>query len=561
MDDSNDDVYEEIQDYFFNSGTFSGFRDVLESGHEAIEETATGPETPRVGGFRDDEEFDRLVEKYAEAAGTGSTPEAVLDEIGADLFQGVPRWESPKLQLNVGTAPNVAALAAYTLALKNNVYAIHEGLAGNTLAAEEAVTELMADLAGVETTPKGLFIFGGTATNLYAQKLGLNRALPEAPEKGITEPVQAVVSADSHFSHETSLNWLGIGRENVREIERGEQRQSDVNHAEALLRDAIESGVRISTIGINGGTTFNHLVDDIAAFRELRDRLVEEYELDYTPHLHVDSVIGASWLFFSGYDFDANPLDITPEPLARVRRQYERISDIHLADSWSFDFHKGVGSCPIDCSLFVVNDQRDLQHLLEGDDIDTSQLSNSLSSRSPGDFTLENSRSAGPALAALASIRTLGRKGYRRNLANLVEGTMAMRDRLGDRHDVHVCHPEASLGFVTMLRLYPPERAEMAAAGTEITDPTAETAAFSEAVNEYVTEFFAWDKRTRMDDASGVEYAFAAPYTTLANGVDVNAVKLYPVSPHFDGADVKTTTETLLERKAEFDRGWTDARA
>jgi glutamate/tyrosine decarboxylase-like PLP-dependent enzyme len=56
----------------------------------------------------------------------------------------------------------------------------------------------------------------------------------------------------------------------------------------------IESGDKISSIILNGGTTYNHTIDEIKAIVDLRNYMTEKYELDYKPHIHVDSVIGWS---------------------------------------------------------------------------------------------------------------------------------------------------------------------------------------------------------------------------------------------------------------------------
>ena len=39
------------------------------------------------------------------------------------------------------------------------------------------------------------------------------------------------------------------------------------------------------------------IVDPIKEVVELRDRLVRELNLTYTPHIHVDAVVGFPWIF------------------------------------------------------------------------------------------------------------------------------------------------------------------------------------------------------------------------------------------------------------------------
>lgn len=82
----------------------------------------------------------------------------------------MPRWNSPRLQYNVGTAVNPAAGAAYSLALHQNIYNINDGIAGTTLVAEEAVTKILATLAKLDDTPRGIFTFGGTGQEPYYRR-------------------------------------------------------------------------------------------------------------------------------------------------------------------------------------------------------------------------------------------------------------------------------------------------------------------------------------------------------------------------------------------------------
>ena len=332
-------------------------------------------------------------------------------------------------------------------------------------------------------------------------------------------------------------------------------RRSSIEDAEKKTRQILEGGNLLSSITINGGTTYGHVVDDIAAFVGLRDRLITEYNLNYRPHLHVDSVIGWAWLMFRNYDFERNELGIRPQALSKIREQYERISQLRLADSWGVDFHKGVGACPIDCSIVMVNNIADLNLLSKKDGgvIDTHQLAKEFSFNSPADYTLETSRAGGAALAALVSLHTLGIRGYQRNLANVIEQTLLMRDFLSGQHDIAVCHPDASLGYVTMLRLYPPGITDDPRMQMEFTDKSPQVRQFSETVDKYMKEFFTWDFKNRMLKSDGIEYSFSTSYAQLPSGAKVSGVKLYPVSPHFSERYARDSIETIINQKRIFD--------
>lgn len=547
-------VYEKIKRYFPLQFSSNLLPEYLIRCLKSIAKKLNSPDVARLSGSSEKSEFKPLVEKYSFISEMGEPAEDILDNIVGDLFSKVPRWRGPKLQYNVGTAVNSVGLVAYVLALEENIYAINSGLAGNSLVAEESVSKILSDIAGVKTKARGLFTFGGTATNLYSKKIGIKKAVPDSSKKGNPEGIKALVTRDAHFSHEVSADWLGIGRDNIIIIEPGPDRRSDLNDAETKIRKVLDSGGILTSIAINGGTTYNHIIDDIKGFVELRNKIVKEYSLDYFPHIHVDSVIGWSWLFFRGYDFKVNSLEINDRALCIIQQQYYRISDINMADSWGADFHKGIGACPVDCSVFMVNDESDLNYISKKGEIDIHHLADEFSFTSPVDFTLETSRSAGPALSALASLHLLGLNGYRRNLANLIEQTLVMRDLFNQERDIQVCHGDFSLGFVTMLRFYPPELLGDSRLYLELSNPSSDTKDISNQVNKYMKAFFEWEESTRIRAGQGVEYSFSSGYITLSNGVKISGVKLYPVSPHFNEKYARNAVKTIIEQKRIFDK-------
>lgn len=322
------------------------------------------------------------------------------------------------------------------------------------------------------------------------------------------------------------------------------------------MRKALSSGQIVSSIILNGGTTYGHVVDDILSFVKLRDRLVKEFSLSYRPHIHVDSVIGWAWLMFKDYDFDKNELGINLNALKKIQQQYIKIAQLKNADSWGVDFHKGVGCCPIDCTVVMINDTNDLNLISkkEGSVIDMHQLATEFSLNSPADYTLETSRSGGPPLAALASLCTLGKKGFQRNLANLVEQSLYTKELLSHYEDIAVCYKDSTLGYVTMLRLYPPELVNDSKKEIELMDDSGECAAFIDQVNKYMKNFFSWDKKTRIAKGSGVEYSFSSGYMKLRDEVRISGIKLYPVSPHFNKRYAKQAVDEIVKQKKYFDR-------
>lgn len=219
------------------------------------------------------------------------------------------------------------------------------------------------------------------------------------------------------------------------------------------------------------------------------------------------------------------------------------------------DFHKGVGGCPVDCSVVMINNIKDLHLLSKKEEavIDMHQLAPEFSLNSPADYTLETSRSGGPPLAALAHLYTLGQAGMQRNLANLVEQSLYTKNLVESFEDMVVCNKDNSLGYVTMVRMYPPELRNSPEKTIEFIDNSQNCIDFIEYVNTYIKKFFSWDSETRMAKGLGVEYSFSSGYITLNNGAKISGIKLYPVSPHFNKKYAKQAIQDIVKQKKYFD--------
>ncbi len=543
-------VYDQIKQLYPLSSRTNQLPDFLRTLLVAIDSKITNEDDARYGHTSDHNEHKNLTEKYSILPNAPKEAIEIAEEIVDDLFRGVLRWRSPNLQHNVGASVNTVASAMYALALDENIYSIDDGLAGNTLIAEKAVTNILSKLAGLKSPGAGFFVFGGTATNLYAMKVGLQKAYPKASSIGSPKNIKMFITEEAHFSHRVSANWLGIGTDNVIEITANSDRTSNIKDAELKIRQAIEEGNIISSIMLNGGSTYSHVVDQISDFVALRDRLTEEYGLDYKPHIHVDSVIGWSWLFFQDYDFEQNTLEISPQAVKLIKRQYEAIAEIKYADSWGVDFHKGVGGCPVDCSIIIFNEPQDIRTISKSTDhkMETHQLATELTTHAPSEFTLETSRSAGTGLAALATLRSLGRKGYQRNLANLIESTCVFRESIQNEHDIRVVN-DYSLGFSTMVRIYPPELSMADYLDKEF---NSELDGRIETVNKYIKAFYKWDFETRISKNIGPIPSFSSSFFNY-KGTKVSALKYYPTSPHYSAAHATSSVRTLINQKKKFD--------
>ncbi|MDP2684526.1 MAG: pyridoxal-dependent decarboxylase [bacterium] len=532
----------------FAIGPIKALSDLLEEVEDDLQNVA------RVPGKYNKDTYSQLLEKYtAFPVDSSNDPTNLVRDISKDLFGGVPLWRSPNLQYNIGAAVNRVSSALYSLALDLNIFNINDGLSGNTIIAEHAVTQILSELADVDHKNScGFFTFGGTATNLYAIKLAVAKIFPQSRKDGIPHNIKIAITEDSHFSHLNALNWLGVGVGNALVIKASTDRTSNLQDAEEKLRAAIEAGYKIPVIVINGGTTYDNAIDDIDAFVLLRDSLIKIYGLDYIPQIHVDSVIGWAWLMFKDYDFEKNTLGIESNTLVLLKKQYNKIRKVNKADSWGIDFHKGVGSCPIPCSLVMINKAETASFLSYNEKVDTHQLAREFSEFSPVDYTLETSRPAGAALAALGAIHALGKTGYQAHLGNLVQLNQLLRQLLllKKRNDIGILNKN-SPGYVTMIRIYPPGLAQVK--DIETSDSDKDAVEYTEKVNVYMKSFFKFDMENRMKYSKGVEYSYSSKYIPAFSGAKMGALKFYPTSPYICAEQIQEAVEILLRQKDTFD--------
>jgi len=541
---------------------FHWFSKYCRVGEKSLAKIMKGKDVGRIPGTFNLKKYSILEKKYGKLPKQGRLPSRLIDEIISDFISGAPLWRSPNLQHNVGAAVNIVASAVYALALDVNIYNINSELAGNTLATEHTVAKILADLANLNKDKShGIFTFGGTATNLYAMKVAISKISPRATFEGIPKNIKFLITEDAHFSHGVSANWLGIGTKNLMVIPANEDRRSNLKKAENRIEEILEKGNILAGMIINGGTTYDHAIDDIVNFVDLRNKLVQKYSLKYIPHIHFDTVIGWAWLMFKDYNFKLNPFDFSKDTLKKIRLQYQRVSKVNLADSWGVDFHKGVGGCPIPCSVFMVKDKKDFLFLSKKADplTLTHQLAEEFSFESPSDYTLETSRPGGAPLAALTALHALGQEGYQLYLGRLIELVSFFRKLIQKTPDIIVINPH-SLGYVTMIAIIPPELNQNF---KNLLDKNKKkflylknnaTSEVITKVNNYMKAFFKWDNEARMNRDFETIYSYSSSYIKTNCGVKLSALKFYPVSPHLNESYIKRAVKILKRQKVIFDK-------
>ena len=367
-------------------------------------------------------------------------------------LSGMFIWGHPRAQINVIPPPTIASIIGGLLPSIYNPNLVSEESSRQVAVAEVEVSSMTADLIGYDPTHSaGLFTFGGTGTLLYGVKLGLEKACPGTARHGIRERAVIFCSERAHYACLSVASWLGIGQENVIQIPCSPDNEMRTCLLEPMAREVLKGGGKIAAIVATMGTTDHFGLDDLKSIHEIRDRLVDEFHLDYHPHIHGDAVIGWAWSVFNDYDFQTNPLGFRLRTVRALAGTERRIRQLPLADSVGIDFHK-TGFTPYVSSLFLVKDSTDLE-LISRKQSDTPYLFHD-GHYHPGRYTLETSRAGSAPMSALANLRLFGKNGLRALLGHVVSMAEVLREQL-EGHAATTVVNRGNFGPVTLFRVYP----------------------------------------------------------------------------------------------------------
>ena len=366
-------------------------------------------------------------------------------------------WEDPASVENVITSPSDPALFGSMVGILANANLVHPEYSEMAGELESLVIRQMASLAGYDPAQAtGVFTQGGTFCNLYGYLFGLRKSLPQSREFGLEtgHDYRIINSGVGHYSNMTNLSLLGVNirRKTIR-IRATESNDMDLDDLERQLTACFQLECVVPTIMLTMGTTDTFGVDRVQPVVEIRDRLCLQFGVSVKPHIHVDSAIGWTLLFFLDYDFQNNPLHINAATLPGLRRNVERFRELQLADSFTIDFQKW-GYVPYTSSLVMIKNRDDLK-ALEHDPEYFSYFEKNVEGQTHLHATIECSRGAAGVFGAYTALHYLGIEGFQRLVANTLQNANYFRFRLGGIPGVKLMAVEnqgPSVGF----RLYNP---------------------------------------------------------------------------------------------------------
>lgn len=359
----------------------------------------------------------------AEFPKDGQSRQAVAHDL-SEMFGGVPRFHHPNAAFNIIPPPFFDGVAARVLTSIFRPNAASDRVGGNGIAAERWVTaSLGKGLFGTEK-PAGFSTPGGASTLMYGIKAGMSKAKPDHKEAGVGAHEFSVLSSDrSHFSIETTLDYLGLGTDSWKKIKTSPVGEMDLQDFERVLDEELAAGKKIAAAIGTCGTTIDLCIDDIKGMREICERMEQKHRLDYKIHVHADSVAGWAYCFANDNDLMGNDVGSY-----RIRQAKEKLQGIHYADTAGVDFHKTFIASYV-TSFFVARDVDTLSGLgntarnpfvhLEPNTVQMCQI------------TAENSRPFDGVATAFTLMNRLGTNG----VTEYLKSRQAVREELEDMID------------------------------------------------------------------------------------------------------------------------------
>lgn len=357
------------------------------------------------------------------------------------FYWGTDSWQS-KLHLeNVKGPPNFASLVGSIAALlKNPNLCIDKYCLRSNELEVKSITAL-ANLIFYHTeSPWGVFTIGGTISNLYGGKLGIEKVLPGAMQNGLAgAQLAGLVSEAGHYSNATLAGWLGIGVKNLHAIPTDANFAMRLDLLEEKLDELYEAHVSVAFVIATFGTTDAFGIDDIKAIDEIITRKAEQYSVT-RPHLHVDAAVGWVSSFLTEYDTNTNSMKANDDTLRLIEKTQQATVGFRHADSVTIDFHKmGWGHYP--SSAFIVRHRDDLARLRRTLE-EIPYFSEADFRHDPALFTLECSRPGIGPYAVMASLNGIGLNGYRLLVANAIEKAHQLKQRIEQFDFCKVLNPD-----------------------------------------------------------------------------------------------------------------------
>lgn len=333
----------------------------------------------------------------------GEDPATVIEELAEVGGRAAVAMAGPRYFGFVigGSLPAAVAADWLTSTWDQNAGLYVAGPAASVV--EEAVGAWLIDLFGLPPDAGYGLVTGCQMAHFTclaaARQATLERAGWDVTARGLfgAPEIEVVVSAETHSTVHTALQYLGLGRDRVRVVEADEQGRMRADRLAAVLDD-VPSGAPL-IVCLQAGNVNTGSFDPISEGMALTRRREGAWA-------HVDGAFGM-WATASP---DLRPL----------------VEGIGLADSWATDAHKWL-NVPYDSGLAFVADAQAHQRAMSPPHAAYLEYGQE---RDEVSWVPEFSRRA-RGFTVYAALRTLGRDGVRR----LVERCCRLARRMAEQLD------------------------------------------------------------------------------------------------------------------------------
>jgi L-2,4-diaminobutyrate decarboxylase len=458
------------------------------------------------------------------------------------FFWGTDGWNSKFHLENVKGPANYASLVgSFACLLKNPNLCVDTYSQRSNELELKAITTLANIVFYHTKSPWGVFTMGGTISNLYGGKIGIEKVLPNAMKKGLGgRKLVGIVSQAAHYSNETLAGWLGIGTDNLIAIPTDETCSMDLGLFEAELDRLYAQNTLVAFVIATFGSTDAFGIDDIAGIRKIIDRKAQQYSFP-APQLHADAAAGWQMSFLNEYDEGKNIFNLNSDVLTLVRELKAKTMSIQYADSVTIDFHKmGWGHYP--ASAFIVSNKDDINLLFRSME-QVPYFSEADYRHDPALFTLETSRPGIGPYSVMASLNGIGLQGYQMLIAHALEMTLYAKKLLEKLQYCKVLNMKC-LGPSVVWWVLPKGRDAKQIYGDLVQ---------GKLINEEYRRYFSevnhlFEKRkSAMDPRNDARLSFTTSMGYLPGGVAIPAWKAVFFNPKTDAEVVRRIIRTIEE--------------
>ncbi|MFA6256258.1 MAG: aminotransferase class V-fold PLP-dependent enzyme [Candidatus Absconditabacterales bacterium] len=180
-----------------------------------------------------------------------------------------------------------AVMAEMLTAVLNNTMHTYKS-AGIHILIENEVIDFMNRKIGFKNGD-GIFTPGGSISNTIAMLLARNEKEPTIFKEGISNKQLTVYASDQgHYSLPKAVNFVGIGKNNLRIIKSNKQGKIDLKSLEKQIQEDIHRGYTPFFIKATAGTTVLGAFDPI----EQITKIAKKYKI----RVHVDASLGGTAL-------------------------------------------------------------------------------------------------------------------------------------------------------------------------------------------------------------------------------------------------------------------------